>query len=237
MKIRPKLKALLRDVDVLVSETTLFDPLESDRRFKVGISDYLLTVMFPGLIEALEAEAPGISIDCTPPSDNFIPLLNQGALDILITPDLHVSSDHPAELLFEESYVVIGCAKNPVFKNGKISKKDFYESGHVVVELGNLKPTSFSEHHLQNLGRPRKIDLTVASFLVAPELVVNTRRITVAQRRLAKMFAKRLKIAVAEVPFAFPRMKEMIQYHETRRDDPALRWFIDKLKAHAVTDA
>lgn len=233
MRIQPKLKSLLGDIDILVSQSSAFDPATSDRRFRMGVSDYLLAVLFPSLVAELETAAPGVSLECTPPTDTLVAQLNQGALDCIITPENHISADHPAELLFEEDYVVVGCARNEALKGGMLDRRDFFKAGHIVVELGLLRPMSYAEFHLQKLGRQRKIDMRVASFLIAPELVINTSRITVMQRRLADYFRSRLPIAVAEMPVRIPKMREMIQYHQTRADDPALKWLIQRLRVHA----
>jgi len=235
-RIRPKLKALLRDVDALVSETSVFDPATSDRQFRVATSDYLLAVLFRSLAQDLEETAPNVSVETRQPSDNALSQLSQGTIDLIIAPAEHVSPDHPAELLFEESHVVVGWNQNPAIQNGTISEDDFFAARHVAVELGHPRPTSFSEARLEKLGRSRQIDMRVSSFLAAPEMVVNTMRLTVMHERLARLYADRLPIAIAPLPFDFPPMREMLQFHQTRANDPALNWLIGKLRAHGAAN-
>ena len=230
LRMQLPLKALLQDVDVLVSETTHFDPATSNRRFRIATSDFLLAVVFPALAQRLHKIAPGITMDCIQPSELTTQLMDQGELDLFITPEQQVSPDHPAELLFEERYVVAGWAGNPMFSGGKITEEDFFRAGHVVVEIGRQARTSFAETHLRTSNQERRIEMKVSSFLIAPEMVVNTMKLTVMHQRLARLFANRLEIAIAEVPFDFPAMREMIQYHQTRVNDTGLRWLIDEIK-------
>lgn len=231
LSMKEPLKEILKGIDILVTEGSHFDPATSERRFRIATSDYLLSVLFPALTHRLDRIAPGITIDCLQPSELTRPLLDQGALDLFIGPEEHVSPEHPTELLFEEKYVVVGWAKNPVFKKGGISEDDFYNSGHVVVEIGRQARTSFAETHLLQSNRKRRIDMRVSSFLIAPEMVVNTMRLTVMHERLAKVYSKRLDIAVSPLPFEFPLMREMIQYQHSRQNDDGLRWLIDQLKS------
>ncbi|MFK8042240.1 hypothetical protein, partial [Congregibacter sp.] len=70
----------------------------------------------------------------------------------------------------------------------------------------------------------------VSSFLIAPEMVINTSKLTVMHKRLAKMYEKRLPIAIAAMPFEFPLMREMIQYQQSRQNDEGLRWLIEQIK-------
>lgn len=234
IRMRPKLKELLRDLDVLISESSQFDPAKSQRRFRIGASDFVLAVLFPAVTQEIERIAPGVSIETLQPSDSMSSTLDQGFLDIIISPGYMLTSDHPMELLFEEDYVVVGWAKNPAFRRRKLTQDDFFNAGHVAVELGRVRRSSFAETHLQDVPRERRIDMNVSSFLVAPEMVVNSMRLTVMQRRLALLFSRRLDIAIAEIPFPFPKMQEMIQYHTTRENDPGLRWLIDLIKKHAT---
>lgn len=231
LRLQLPLKALLQDVDVMVTQATQFDPATSDRRFQIGSSDYLLAVLFPSLIYQLDRIAPSITMDCVQPSEQTAQMLEQGSLDLYITPEQNTAPGHPLEFLFEEKSVVVGWAENPMFKHGRISEEDFYKAGHVVVEIGAVARTSFSEVHLRQSEQKRKIDMRVGSFLIAPEMVVNTMRLTVMHERLARMYAKRLDIAIAEMPFEFPVLREMIQYHQSRQNDDGLRWLINQLKS------
>ncbi len=230
LKMSEPLKNLLQDVEILVTGITHFDPQSSERRFRVVTSDYLLSVIFPGLTQKLVRVAPGIVMDCFHPSDQTEAMLERGDIDMFITPEEHLSRDHPADLLFEEKHVVVGWAKNPAISQGVISEEEFFRLSHVVVEIGRLTRPSFAERHLQNLPSQRRVDMRVSSFLIAPEMVVNTLKLTVMHERLARLFAQRLDIAIAEMPFEFPVMREMVQYHESRRQDTGLHWLIDQMK-------
>lgn len=230
LRMRDPLKQLLRDIDILVTEGSHFDPMTSKRRFQIATSDYLLAVLFPKLNQRLDRLAPGITMDCIQPSELTLQLLDQGELDLFIGPEQLVSPAHPRELLFEEKYVVVGCAKNTVFKRRKMSEEAFINSGHIVVEIGRQARTSFAETYLRQSHEKRRIDMRVSSFLIAPEMVVNTSKLTVMHERLAKMYAKRLPIAIAEIPFEFPMMREMVQFQQSRQNDDGLRWLIDQLK-------
>jgi DNA-binding transcriptional LysR family regulator len=156
-------------------------------------------------------------------------MLDQGEFDLIITPAEHVSADHPTELLFEERHVVAGWAGNPLVQ-GPLSEEAFLAAGHVAVEIGRLRPTSFAEKFLREQGKERRIEVLVSSFAVAPEMLVNTSRLAVMHERLAQAYAERIAIRFVEMPFAFPIMREMLQYNRTRSEDAGLRWLMDLIK-------
>lgn len=230
LEMREPLKELLQNVEILVTRTTHFDPNTTERRFRIATSDYMLAVIFPALAQKFESVAPGITMECFQPSEQTAQQLDRGDIDLVFTPEDHLVPAHPAEIVFEEKYVVVGWANNPALKDGKIEASDFYSAPHVIVEIGQLDRSSFAENHLRNLDGERRIDMKVSSFLTAPEMVVNTMKLTVMHERLARLFAQRIDITIAELPFDFPLMNEMVQYHESRRHDTGIRWLIDQAK-------
>ena len=229
LRLRGALRVLLTDIERMVSLSTQFDPATSQRRFRIGTSDYLAIVLFTRLVPEFERIAPGITLELIQPSDAMGAMLDQGELDLLITPAEHASADHPSELLFEERHVVAGWSGNPLVQ-APLSEEDFLAAGHVAVEIGRLRPTSFAEKFLREQARERRIEVLVSSFAVAPEMLVNTHRLAVMHERLAKAYAERLPISFVEMPFPFPVMREILQYNRTRSEDAGLRWLIDQAK-------
>ena len=51
--------------------------------------------------------------------------------------------------------------------------------------------------------------------------------------RLARLVAPRLSLSIAEAPIDLPIMREMMQYHTARTNDPALAWLRQQLVAAA----
>lgn len=223
LRLQPMLKTLLGDIDQMVTASARFDPATSTRWFRIGMSDFLTTVIGTGLTKRLGSIAPNVGVELIPPFDSIAEALDQGDIDILITPAEHVSPDHPAEELLEERFVVAGCRDNPVFAR-TITTEDFCGAGHIAVEIGRLRRASFAESNLRRLGIERRIDILVSAFSVVSELLVGTRRLAIMHERLAKSAAAHLPVAFADLPFEFPEMKEMIQYHRSRATDPGLTW-------------
>ena len=228
--LRPMLRELLTGAEAMMSVSTSFDPATSRRHFRIAGSDYAVTVLFGRLIAELRCEAPFLTFDLEPPTERLRARLDQGEIDIVVTPEDYCAPDHPAELLMDEPYVVVGWTGNPLFER-PMTEEDFFAAGHVAVEIGSLNRSSFAEAHLRPFGERRRVEVLVSSFLLAPEMVIATDRLTVMQRRLAELFADRLPIRFVAMPMPFPAMREMIQYNRTRAADAGLRWLVDRIKA------
>ena len=229
MQVSEQIKTVLYDVEALVSRSTLFHPESSQRRFSIVASDYIATVLLAPLLQKLFHSAPGLQFDILPPGDTTGSLLDQGKIDLIILPKSQLSASHPDVQIFEERFVVVGCASNPIFRS-KLTEEGFYDASHVVIKLGRVRPTSIIQTSIDARGRARKEDVTAASFLLAPELVVNSPHLTVMHERLALKFSKILPIKIVELPFDLEPMSEHLQYNQARGTDPGLQWLIKKIQ-------
>jgi len=229
LAIRKDLEPILTNIGELVARSTAFDPAMSDRIFRICASDYLVAVLFPTLIPILEREAANIGLDLVPPSEEAQTALERGDLDLLLTPEEHCVAGHPATLLFEERHVVVGWSGNPLLA-APLSEAAFFAAGHVAVRIGQVNRASFAESHLDGLPQKRRIEITAASFTTVPDLLVGTQRLAVMHERLTRLMARRLPIAVQELPFAFPAMREMVQTNRARQGDAGLAWLCGKMR-------
>jgi DNA-binding transcriptional LysR family regulator len=228
LTLKPRLTGILAQADELISGAVQFDPASSKRLFRICLSDYLITVLSEALLPRLKAVAPHIALDLLPPAEESRTALDRGLIDLLITPVEHCVPGHPTELLFEERHVVAGWSGNPMFEN-ELSEDDFFAAGHIAVRLGGINPASFAETRFAALERERRVEIFAASFTAVPVLLVGSDRLSVMHERLACFMAKRFPIRWQPLPFAFPVMREMLQYNRTRQDDLGLGWLISEL--------
>ena len=205
----------------LIASSTRFDPATSKRRFRVVASDYITTVLIAPLVERLQVEAPGVKLELTHPGNSSNTQLEAGEIDLILTPDTFLEGDHPRELLFEETFVIVGAKNNPLVKE-PMSREAYLQGGHVIVRMSN-QPT-FVERELQNIVPERRIELTAQSFIQVPWLLSGTNHLSVMHERLARVSAPVFGLALATPPFPLPKMREMMQHHMARTDDAGLSW-------------
>jgi DNA-binding transcriptional LysR family regulator len=230
--LAPRLKSQLRGLDALLTSSAGFDPASAERTFSIIATDYITAVVLAPLMAGLETEAPGLRLEIQSPYDDSAEQLAQGKADLLITPDAFVHPDHPVELLFEERQVLVGWSGNPLFHKA-ITEADVFASGHVAVSFGQQRTASFADRQLALLGKTRRIEASAPTFMAVPWLLRGTRRIAFMHERLARVMAETLPIAVAEVPFDFPAMREMVQHHRSRGEDEGLAWLRRRIAAAA----
>jgi LysR family nod box-dependent transcriptional activator len=224
----PQIRLSLRGLEDLLATSAVFDPATSHRAFRIVASDYIMASMLVPLISRLTVVAPHVRIEIIQPGEEATKQLEEGKVDLSITPDSFMAPGHPSELLFEERHLVVGWDQNPLFK-GKLTKEAFFASGHVSVAFGARASPSFADRHLEVAAQPRRVEVVASSFTAVPWLVKDTLRLALVHERLVHAMSVYFPIAHADVPFDFPIMREMIQFHESRANEPGVAWLREQL--------
>ena len=225
----PLVRDCLGGIEMLLATSATFDHRSSQRTFRIITSDYVTSAVIAPLLARLDTEAPGISIQVIAPSEQSTQLIAEGAADLMISPQEFLSADHPTELLFEEEHVVAGWMHNPLL-NGPLDEVGFLHAGHIAVAIGSQSNAAFADRHLSLMGKHRRIEVVTASFATVPWLLVNTQKLSVMHKRLAMAAAQIFPIKFTSLPFPFPVMQELVQFHKTKAADDGLTWLRGELR-------
>jgi LysR family transcriptional regulator, nod-box dependent transcriptional activator len=212
-----------------------FDPATATRHLSLAMSDYVNEILIADVLRAARCEAPHITFELRPVGRRASEDLESGELDFLISPEGYVSSSQPADVLFEDTYTCVVWADNTVI--GKtLTLEQYLDLGHVVVNVaGSEPPFNYDEQFLRRSNCRRRVEVSVPTFSMAPQLVVGTDRIATITTRLAAKCARNLPLRLLPLPIAMPPMVEMLQWHKVREYDPAHAWFRGLLKRMVQT--
>jgi len=230
LQLQPGLKAVLGELDALVSTPARFDPARSTRAFRVMASDFILISVLGDLLPQIEKNAPGVRLAVIPPNDVAVQMLEAGEIDLLITPSNYVSQNHPVMPLFEERHVIAGCQSNPVVAR-QPDLDDLANARFISVQIGRAVNTSFANHELRQMGININSALTTTTFAAVPQLLIGTGNLAILHESLARKAARYLPIRYWPLPVEIPAMREVIQCHRARAQDPGLVWLMDQFRA------
>jgi LysR family transcriptional regulator, nod-box dependent transcriptional activator len=240
MELTPRaelLKQPVRDIlvriEASVTTTPRFDPNASDRTFRIYVSDYSLATLVPRFLEMI---APGnypIRFEFRPQTSQPHQTLESGEADLLIIPSEFASQEHPVEVLYDEGFVCIADRRHPRIGD-TLDRKAFCRERHAVVRPSSDAVT-FETKSMTQQGIVRDIDITTFSFASLPYLVAGTQRLATVHTRLGRQAAMHLPIKVLNLPFKIPRMRQSVQWHTFRSNDPAILWLRDRLRTAAET--
>lgn len=236
MEMTPRAEALqeaVRDVLVRVNATIAvmpsFDPTKSDREFRIFVSDFTMAVLMPHVLALAQEQRSTVRFHLLPQTRQPQRTLEQGDGDLLVIPSDFCSPDHPVEQLFEEQFCCVVWNGSRHAREG-LGMRQYADSGHVIMQPPNMD-RSFEYTQMQETGMVRRLEVTSFSFLAAPYLVVGTERIATMHKRLAHAVAPGLPIAVLPLPGPMKSMKQVMQWHKFRTQDPGLVWLRGVLQA------
>ncbi|WP_343527523.1 LysR family transcriptional regulator [Sphingomonas sp.] len=228
-RLAPQVRQILGEVDEMLANRGQFDPATTHRTFRLIASDYIVAAVIVPLIERLSIESPGIMLELAAPTERGPDEIAAGVADLMISPDYYIMGEHPSELLFEESHVVVGWQGNPLL-DAPLTLQTFLGAGHVGVRIGAQRQQSFADRAMSVMGHSRRIEVETHSFLTIPLLLEGTQRLALMQARLAERLSRQYPLQAQPLPFDFPVMREMMQYHTTRQNDLGLTWLKSLLK-------
>ena len=127
-------RAVLEQIRTTVAIAPPFDPLTADRQVRIMASDYSTQVMLAEVLATLATIAPNLRFEIQPMSDTPIEAIERGYVDLLLTIDCAVSSDHPSLILFEDDYVVVGDPRNPAMGE-PMTRQLYFSLGHVTARF------------------------------------------------------------------------------------------------------
>jgi DNA-binding transcriptional LysR family regulator len=225
------LRDLLQQAETVIRRKPVFLPESSERRFRIVMSDYVAIVIMARALPEIQRQAPGITLQILPLRTGA---LEHGDVDLVILPEQILARDHPSELLFEDEFVCIACAKNKLIKRS-LSVRDYLRLSHVVVRFGEQQEVpSLEETYMGRLAQERRIEVVATGFTLLPQLILGTTRIATVQRRLAEFYASQMPLKIVKPPKQLPKLQEVMQWHAFRNSDPGLVWLRKTLKSFAV---
>ncbi|MBB4613442.1 LysR family transcriptional regulator [Novosphingobium taihuense] len=226
-------RSVLEQIRTTVSVAPPFDPATAERTIRIMASDYSTEVLLAEVLADLERDAPGLRFEIQPMNDTPIEAVERGYVDLLLTIDLAVSSDHPTQLLFQDDYVVVGDRSNPAMA-GPMTRDLYFSLGHVTARFGKARVPAFEDWFVRRQKQQRRIEVVAPSFLSLPGLIVGTRRIATLHRRMAERVVRNMPLVLREIPFDIPPIRETVQWNIANNNDRALRWVVERLQAAAI---
>ncbi len=229
LALQPIVREAMTEVARTFQLRPMFDPLTSDRRFRLTASDYALSVMTGPLLRVLAEQAPDVSIE-------FGSLNNIGPVDLLREDVAIASAAHGVpgkrQSLFSDAMSCIVRSDHPRLVDGALSLDDLATIPYVQVVLAE-HVTTFSDDALAAAAIRPTVAMTAPGFLPVPYLVADSDMFAFVPARLADRYREHLGITIAKVPLQLPTLVESAFWHPSRHNDPALRWLLGVLRTVA----
>jgi LysR family nod box-dependent transcriptional activator len=202
-----------------------FDPATDRRSFRLSCSDYSVLMLIGPLVRALATEAPGVLVEVLPRLADASKALVNGDVDLVIEPpEIMGEVDLESLRLWDDRWAC--CVWEGNARVGKrMTLERYTELGHLIYSMGGAgQPVALPDLHMARLGVPRRIEVSVESFLLAPFLLQGTDLVTLIPKRAEAFLRRTGDIRVLESPIELPALVETLWWHPRATADPAHAW-------------
>jgi DNA-binding transcriptional LysR family regulator len=207
-----------------------FDPRTDAVNYRVAMADATAALLAPWLVRAIESVQAAANLRVLPlTTRDPRSLLEQGTADLAVGhfPDLIATLLMQEDTLrharlYDTRYVCVMRRDHPL-ANKKLTLDAFCAAHHLQVSFSG-RPLSLIDRALANMGRRRRIVLTVNQFFTAGRVVTQSDLLTVLPLSFLAATGRPGELATRELPFDPGAVHVEMVWHLRRDDDPAHRW-------------
>jgi len=224
-ELQPKLHQVLQELQCLIVSGQRFDPLSSDRVFKIGLTDYLVSLLMPKLLRYLQAKAPNIklsivSVHHLSNSDAF----EKGEYDLAIGKVAGLKPTISTQLLFKETACCVMHRDHPLNKKKIITLDDYLSYHHIAVRADNPNFPPVIEESLAKLGHKRNVRIEVPFVLPIFKLLEEQTDLIATIIRSITLLCPSPKYVIRDLPFHIPEIKFYLAWHQRYNSDLGHQW-------------
>jgi DNA-binding transcriptional LysR family regulator len=230
----PELRDIIERLEAARGFRAEFVPAQSNREFRISITDISEIVLLSTLLNRLQKVAPDIRLDIEKISDDSAARLASGEIDLAVGFMPHLEAGFHQQILFSQNFVCLAAKNHPRIGN-KLSRAAFLNEGHIVVK------TSGTGHWIvdkvfEQQGMTRKVVLRLPSFLGVGHIVAETELLVIVPRKLGEKLVSQDEIKLLTPPLPLPSFSVKQHWHERFHADAGNVWLRRTIAQLFATD-
>lgn len=205
-----------------LNATQEFDPGNSQRRFRIAMSDVGEIHFMPRLMEQCARHAPGVRID----SLRLLGVelrheMDAGRVDLAIGAFQDQGSGIMQRMLFRQGYATLFRQGHPSAHEG-MGLKAFRAERHLVVS--RAAPYGQVNQSLEKAGVALDAHFSVPHFSAVPYIVATTDLLATVPQKLAASAAPHFRLGMLTPPVRVPALQTNLYWHRRFHRDSGNQW-------------
>jgi DNA-binding transcriptional LysR family regulator len=221
-----ELQSLLPRIEAMVRGEE-FDPLRSQERFRLAVTDHASITLIPPLIRRIRIAAPDVRIEASQWRDRAYEAVAAGRLDAAFSAE-PPPSELQSEILFQVDFVcVVGVAQR--VRSARLTLTEYLKLPHVAVETWAGQQTPV-DRPLAQFGTKRRVVLSVPFFAAAMFAVAKTDLVLTVPRKLTIIVRPIDGVRIVEPPKEIKPFPYFMTWHPRLKEEPAHAWFREQVR-------
>jgi len=202
--------------------TQEFRPADSQRRFRIAMSDVGEIHFMPRLMEQCTRHAPAIRIDSLRLAGADLRReMDAGRVDLAIGAFEDLGSGIMQRMLFRQGYATLFRSGHPTAHQG-MGLKAFRAENHLVVS--RAAPYGQVNQALEKAGVALEANFSVPHFSAVPYIVSTTNLLATVPRKLAASAAPYFQLGMLTPPVRVPALQTNLYWHRRFHRDCGNQW-------------
>lgn len=233
-ELAPVVRGVLLTLEETLQPNKDFEPLNSQRVFRIMASDYAASTLIPALLKKMRVLAPHTSLDIMTPSDVTFHDVENGKVDMAINRFDQLPQSFHQKTVWRDSFSCLINAQNPVLKNFNLDS--YLKAQHIWVsktgfgvgvgmDPKDVQKLGWVDEALAKLGKQRSISVFTRNYHVAMHLAVGIDLIATLPSRAAKLYENDPTMAIMDPPFAIPSIELKMIWSPLLHQDASHIWF------------
>ncbi|WP_349788731.1 LysR family transcriptional regulator [Chromohalobacter israelensis] len=223
MRLYTSFRQALTQIEQTLSDAQHFDPEQSQRRFRLALTDLGETTLLAPILRHMRDLAPGVELEVVPLEiDKVVSWFDNKSVDAVIcSRDIQAPSLGRRPII-EERYVGLLGRRHPRIGQ-TLSMEAFSREDHVQVS-----PTTghgLVEDVLKERDITRKVSVVVPHFSALPRLLESTSLLAILPEQIAGLFTRQADLKQVELPFDIPPVEVALYWSRQVDDSAAQEWF------------
>jgi len=222
---------ILRQVEALLELDHGFDPLSSERRFTIRMSDLIDLMLLPVLLRNLRREAPQIRMSTVHLNPaGTIEALESGRVDLAISVGLEHLGSIRSEAVFQDRMVCVLSRQHPE-ANRPLTLERFLTLDFLNVSISTADG-GWVDRVLSEMQCRRNIVLNVPHWLAVPQILQALPVAVIMSERHVRSLADK-RLAIRELPLESEAISWSLYWHRRNDGSAAHRWMRQRICAAA----
>jgi len=231
-------------------ESQPFVPAQSERAFRIAVSDYAAIFILPPLVARMVQEAPRAELRIFPISRlDVVRQLDEGRLDLAIGWFGEAPPRIDRTTIMEEREAIVVRPGHPLAQ-GPVTRAGLFAFSHVVVELTGTEEMALDgfldergvarrvwierlliERTDDDSGLIGRVAVSVPHYAAVAPILLASDLVATLPRRLAERAAALEGLVVLDLPYEPLAVPIEAIWHQRTERDTGLRWLLDAVKA------
>ncbi len=213
LQLQPVVRDVLSKLEATIQPETEFEPISSNRTFRIMASDYAETTLLAKVLGELRTKAPSVTLDIVTPSDVSFHDVELGKVDMAINRFEELPMSFHQKVIWYDTFSCMVNADHPSLPNFDL--EGYLQHQHVWVsktgfgvgvgiDPNEVQKLGWVDAELDKLGKKRNIRVFTRHYHMAMWLAKEQGLIATLPTKATELYKDNDSIRVLEPPFDIP---------------------------------